>query len=89
MRLRPTNPALAEARTVFPYRVIPVHEAKKVLYPASGNNKIGKGFFVIAKGKWRGVPIYTLTLEERAEKQREVAEILQELLEHYRGNAAK
>ena len=66
MRLRPTNPALAEARTVFPYRVIPVHEAKKVLRPASGNNKIGKGFFVITKGKWRGVPIYTLTLEERA-----------------------
>lgn len=66
MRLRPDNPALSEGRTVFPYRVIPVHEAKKVLYPASGNNKIGKGFFIIAKGKWRGVPIYTLTLEERA-----------------------
>mgnify|MGYP003442631067 FL=1 len=66
MRLRPDNPALAEARTVFPYRVIPVAEVKKVLCPASGNSKIGKGYFVIAKGKWRGVPIYTLTLEERA-----------------------
>ena len=66
MRLRPDNPALAEARTAFPFRVIPIGEVKKVLYPASGNSKIGKGFTHIAKGRWRGVPIYTLTLEERA-----------------------
>jgi len=38
MKLRPDNPALTEARTVFPYRVIPVAEVKKVLYPASGNS---------------------------------------------------
>ena len=66
MRLRPTNPALAEARTAFPLKVRQVHEMKRLLQPAGQNNKIGKGDNVVIKGKWRGMPCFTLTLEERA-----------------------
>ena len=73
MKLRPDNPALAEARTVFFYKVKQVEEMKRVLQPAAQNSKIGKGFTHIAKGKWRGIPIYTLTLEERATCPRDCA----------------
>lgn len=66
MKLRADNSALAEGRTVFPFRVIPIASTKKVLYPASGNKKIGNGHMLVAKGKWRGMPCYTLTLEERS-----------------------
>lgn len=66
MHLRPNNPALAEARTAFPLKVRQVHEMKRLLQPAGQNNKIGKGDSVIKKGKWRGMPCFTLTLEERA-----------------------
>lgn len=66
MKLRPDNPALAEGRSIFFRKTKPVSEMKRVLQPAANNSKIGKGFTNIAKGKWRGVPIYTLTLEERA-----------------------
>ena len=66
MHLRPNNPALAEARTAFPLKVRQVHEMKRLLQPAGQNNKIGKGDNVVTKGKWRGMPCFTLTLEERA-----------------------
>ena len=66
MRLRATNPALAEARSVFPYRVIPVKEVKRLLQPVDGNRKIGGGHLIVTKGKWRGMPCFSLTLEERA-----------------------
>lgn len=66
MRLSPSNPALTEARTVFPYRVVPVANVKRLLQPAGQNRKVGNGVDLIVKGKWRGMPCFTLTLEERA-----------------------
>lgn len=66
MKLRSDNPALHEARTVFPNRVIPVTQAKRLLQPAGQNGKIGKGVDMVLKGKWRGMYCVTLTLEERA-----------------------
>ncbi len=66
MRLRSDNPTLAEARTAHPLRVKQIHEMKRLLQPAGQNGKIGKGDNVVIKGKWRGMPCFTLTLEERA-----------------------
>ena len=66
MHLRPDNPALTAARTVFPLKVRQVHEMKRLLQPAGQNGKIGKGVDIVVKGKWRGMPCFVLTLEERA-----------------------
>ena len=66
MNLRSEHPALTGARSAFPIRVRQVHEVKRLLQPAGQNGKIGKGDNVVSKGKWRGMPCYTLTLEERA-----------------------
>ena len=66
MKLRPDNPALSEHRTVFPYRVKTVTEVKRVLQSVANNSKLGNGVPVVAKGKWRGMAAFTLTLEERA-----------------------
>lgn len=37
----------------------------KLLKSASSNTKLGKGKTKITKGKWKGMPLYQLTLEER------------------------
>lgn len=66
MKLREDNPALSEHRTVFPYRVKTVTEVKRVLQSVAHNSKVGNGVPVVAKGKWRGMAAFTLTLEERA-----------------------
>ena len=66
MKLRQDNPALTEHRTIFPYRVKTVTEVKRVLQSVANNSKLGNGVPVVAKGKWRGMAAFTLTLEERA-----------------------
>lgn len=65
MKLRPDNPALSEHRTVFPHRVKTVTEVKRVLQSVANNSKLGNSVPVVAKGKWRGMAAFTLTLEER------------------------
>lgn len=53
-------------RTLFPNTVVPPGPAKKhglrVLKSAEANRKIG-GWMM--KGRWRGMPVFSLTLEER------------------------
>jgi hypothetical protein len=55
------HPALTEGRTVFPstVRAGREHQALK-----SGDNARKFGAQIL-KGRWRGFPVYTLTLEER------------------------
>lgn len=65
MKLKPSHPALSEARTIHQKYVVPV-EGKTILKPATTNDKIGKGSFVIRKGAWRGFPLFSVTLQERA-----------------------
>lgn len=65
MKLRDNNPALSEHRTVFPSRVKTVTEVKRVLHSVANNAKLGNGVPVVAKGKWRGMAAFALTLEER------------------------
>ena len=64
MILKPDNPALAKAITIHP-RSIRSPLDTTLLKSVSGNKKMGKGDNVISKGKWRGMPMYQLSLEER------------------------
>lgn len=56
------HPAIKEGRTLFPSTRRFVEETKHVLKSGHNSRKIGKQ---VMKGKWRGFPIYTLTLPER------------------------
>jgi hypothetical protein len=56
------HPATMEHRTLFPTQVFDVGD-EWLLKSGENSAKIGK---VVTKGAWRGFPIYTLTLEERA-----------------------
>jgi len=55
--------AAEEGRTAFPATVIPAAEAPRILVSGRHQAKIG---IRIEKGPWAGLPIYCLTLEERA-----------------------
>lgn len=57
------HPALAEKRTIFPSTVVDAKDSPRLLISGHNNPKIGRE---VAKGAWAGMPIYTLTLEERA-----------------------
>ena len=66
MKLTPQHPALTEARTIHVKARRPVSDSVQLLKPVSNNSKLGKGNATIRKGKWYGVPLFSLTLEERA-----------------------
>lgn len=59
------HPAARDARTIFPTTVNQVGDErlKRLLKGGENSRKIGK---YVTKGKLRGFPIFTLTLEERA-----------------------
>lgn len=59
--LRPDHPSAVEGRTLFPTRVS--DPEGKLLKSGHNQRKIGSH---VSKGKWSGMPIFTLTLEERA-----------------------
>lgn len=61
--LRPDHPALAEERTIFPTTVIAPADAPRLLVSGANQRKLGDR---VTKGPWAGMPIYCLTLEERA-----------------------
>jgi len=61
--LDPWHPALAAGRTIHGRTVTPAARAKRLLKSGKWSSKIGD---VAMKGKWKGFPLLTLTLEERA-----------------------
>lgn len=63
VRLAADHPAAVEGRTMFPSRVAVPSDRAPVLRDGHHNRKIGAW---VEKGRWTGMPIYTLTLEERA-----------------------
>lgn len=65
MKLKANNPALKELRTIHTKKVFNPFSKDSVLKSASDNNKLGKGETVFTKGKWIGLPLYSLSLEER------------------------
>lgn len=60
--LSPDNPAVVEGRTQFPTMVAGPFESPRMLVSGRNSPKTGAK---VEKGKWAGMPIYTLTLEER------------------------
>jgi hypothetical protein len=66
MKLTASHPALTEARTIHTKAIRPVMPDSVLLKPAADNAKLGKGYSVIRKGAWRGMPLFTLTLPERS-----------------------
>lgn len=61
--ISPLNAAYRSGRSIFPSRVYDPDEVLRVLKTGHQSRKIGK---TVMKGHWRGFPIFTLTLEERA-----------------------
>jgi hypothetical protein len=57
------HPAYRSGRSIFTSRVFDPDEVQRVLKDGHQSRKIGK---IVTKGKMRGFPIFTLTLEERA-----------------------
>lgn len=60
--LRADHAAVTEGRTVFPGTVVGPLESPRMLVGGENNSKLGKR---VTKGPWAGMPIYSLTLEER------------------------
>lgn len=63
--LQKGHPAL-RGTTIFLKQVKDPCKVTRLLQPASSNKKLGGGKGIVAKGKWRGFPMYSLSLEERA-----------------------
>lgn len=61
--LRPDHPAAVEGRTLFPSTVVDAADSPRLLIEGKNSRKIGNE---VVKGRWKGFPIFTLTLEERA-----------------------
>lgn len=55
--------AVTGSRTLFPSTVVDAEESPRLLVSGHNSPKIGKR---IIKGAWRGMTVWTLTLEERA-----------------------
>jgi hypothetical protein len=62
--LKADHPAL-KGRTVFMKSVKDPAKVGRMLQPAVTNTKMGKGKTYITRGRWRGMPLYLLSLEER------------------------
>lgn len=57
------NPAFTERRTIYPATRAAAGTDVRVLISGFNSHKIGDE---IRKGRWKGFPVYTITLEERA-----------------------
>lgn len=55
--------AMRDLRTIYLTTVVPAADGVAVLKEGQHSRKIGGR---VLKGRWRGLPLYTLTLEERA-----------------------
>jgi hypothetical protein len=58
------HPAVTKGRTIYLKSIVSPQKVS-LLKSASSNMKLGKGKGDITKGKWKGFPMYSLTLEER------------------------
>lgn len=65
--------AAVEGRTRFPSTVTHPSQSPRLLISGMNSRKVGR---IVAKGRMRGFPIFTLTLEERATCPRTCAEWL-------------
>ena len=61
--LNADHPAVVEGRTKYPHSVVDAADSPRLLIEGKNQRKIGN---TVVKGRWAGMPIYCLTLEERA-----------------------
>ncbi|WP_145201338.1 hypothetical protein [Sphingobium sp. B2] len=61
--LMPGHAAREQGRTLFPSTVVHASQSPRVLIDGINQRKIGRK---VTKGRWTGMRIFTLTLEERA-----------------------
>jgi hypothetical protein len=61
-RLATEHPAVRNGRTLYPSRVFDPEKAPRIFISGFNSRKLGG---VVQKGRWKGFPIYSLTLEER------------------------
>lgn len=61
-RISPEGRAAKEGLTIFQKRVVDANLTKHILVEGVNNRKIGRA---VKKGIWKGMPIFTLTLQER------------------------
>jgi hypothetical protein len=64
--LRPDHPALKNKRTIFLKSIQAPQKASSILKSAKTNAKLGNRKSKIMRGRWRGMELYQLLLEERA-----------------------
>lgn len=57
------HPAILQKTTMFETTVVNAADSASILVSGHNNRKIGK---VVTKGSWKGMPIYMVTLTERA-----------------------
>lgn len=57
------HPAVVNRTTLFPSRIVTADESPRLLVSGHNNRKIGKR---VTRGPWAGMPIFTLSLTERA-----------------------
>jgi hypothetical protein len=65
LNLKPGHKALTSGRTIFLQTVKNPTKVGRLLQPAVTNTKMGKGKTMIVRGRWAGMPLYLLSLEER------------------------
>jgi len=65
-QLQASHPAIKSGSTIYVKSIVRPNETSRLLKSASENKKLG-GYSknMITKGKWRGFPMFSLTLEER------------------------
>lgn len=61
--LPPDSDAIKNGRTQYPTTVVSARETPRILVTGHNNRKIGKE---VQKGPWAGMPIFMVTIEERA-----------------------
>jgi hypothetical protein len=60
-----TQRAITKGQTIFLKSLRAPQTVSRLLQPAANNKKLGDGRKTITKGKWKDMPMYQLTLEER------------------------
>lgn len=55
--------AVTEKRSFFPHSVVEAHESPRILVSGINSRKLGSK---VTKGPWRDMPVFSVTLEERA-----------------------
>lgn len=61
--LKPWHPAIRLGTTIYGQMSVPAAQTERLLKSGKWNRKIGE---IATKGRWKGLPIFTLTLEERS-----------------------